>query len=76
MYYISLQSLLLQLSPQRLIGVDEAENRSDLKELIQDDGDRKITFSNPEDHMDFEKEQIVTDIGGEFNEKIMKFLMK
>ena len=56
-YYISHQSSLLRVSPQRLIGIHEAENISADQVSDQTKADQP-SFSNPEDHMDFEVEQL------------------
>ena len=68
MYYISHQSSLLRLSPQRLIGVPDAEIIKDSEEIDQEGSGGRLTFSNPEDHMDFERVQIETEIGGDVPE--------
>ena len=65
MYYISHQSSLLRVSPQRLIGVPEAENMTNSEETDQEGNGAQVTFPNPEDHMDFEREQLEIEVGGE-----------
>ena len=65
MYYISHQSSLLRISPQRLIGVPDAENITNSEEIDQEGSEKQVTFPNPEDHMDFEREQLEIEVGEE-----------
>ena len=64
LYYISHQSLLLRVSPQRLISVGEAENISDFQDADRGDGGQ-ITFPNQEDDMEFKREITTGDSGEE-----------
>ena len=65
MYYSSHQSSLLRLLPQRLIGVPDAEIITNSEETDQEGSGRQVTFPNPEDHMDFERDQLEIEIGEE-----------
>ena len=49
--------------PQRLIGVPDAEIIKDSEEIDQEGSGGRVTFLNPEDHMDFEREQLEIEIG-------------
>ena len=65
-YYISHQSSLLRVSPQRMIGIDEAEmmkNENDTSSNEQGTEEKTDNpfFQNSEDHMEFEIDQLRTD---------------
>ena len=68
MYYICHHSPLLWLLPQRLIGAPDAEIIKDSEEIDQEGSGGQVTFLNPEDHMDFERVQLETEIGDDVPE--------
>ena len=61
LYYISRQFLLLRVSPQRLIGVEDAEKVVGAER--RDGG--QVNVLNTKDCKDVERNQIITEFGGQ-----------